>query len=342
MAISFALFLCVFASYAQDTGSLLTHNNLTLRELFRQIEAQTDYNIGYSSRINTNLTVEFDQQSGNVMQIISQALETTPYTYRVIGKYILIIPDNEGVEEVLPSPEIIPEPVPYDVACPETPLCYYCGSLYNNCSCAIPPIIDDHINPFPYPIFEVVENSAQEEEEVIPSPIIRENFPPRFALKTNVLYAATTTINFGVEFRINNHLTLDIASGWNPFSFGSNAGLSHWMIQPTFRYWTREPFVGNFFGFGLMYINFHTGNIQLPFGMMPGLDNHRFHGNAYSVNFQYGHQWRLSPGWGIESTINVGHIFFDYEVIGSQTRYRGATHYFGPTNASLSLIYFFI
>ena len=80
LIVSFSLFLCVFALYAQDTGLSLTNNNLTLHELFRQIQAQTDYNIGHSNRINTNITVELDQQSGDVIQIISQALKATPYT----------------------------------------------------------------------------------------------------------------------------------------------------------------------------------------------------------------------------------------------------------------------
>ena len=247
------------------------------------------------------------------------------------------MPDVVEVVEVFLLPEIIPEPVPYDVEYPEPPLCYYCGGLYDNCSCVIPLLPPP---PPPYTPAPPIEEPKQKVEEITPL-VIRENFPPRFALKTNVLYAATTTINLGVEFRLNNQLTLDIVGGWNPFTFDSNAGLSHWMIQPTFRYWTREPFVGDFFGLSLMYINFNVGNIQLPFGMTPGLDNHRFRGNAYSVSLQYGHQWRLSPRWGIESTINVGHIFFDYEVIGIRTRNKGAIHYFGPTNASLSLIYFF-
>jgi len=53
----------------------------------------------------------------------------------------------------------------------------------------------------------------------------------------------------------------------------------------------------------------------------------------------------LSPRWSIEASINVGYMFLDYQKwgggwcgthIGSETR-----HYFGPTNAGISLIHIF-
>ncbi|MDR0331994.1 MAG: DUF3575 domain-containing protein [Dysgonamonadaceae bacterium] len=166
---------------------------------------------------------------------------------------------------------------------------------------------------------------------------------PRLALKTNLLYGATTTLNLGVEFLLNRYLTLDISGGWNPFTYSNNRKFKHWSIQPTLRYWIQEPFNGHFIGTSLMYSNFNTGGINMPGSILPALENHRFRGDAYSVSFQYGHQWLLSPRWAIETTLNMGYMFLDYrkyecgwcgQRIGSETK-----HYFGPTNAAVSLIY---
>ena len=176
---------------------------------------------------------------------------------------------------------------------------------------------------------------------------------PRFALKTNLLYGATTSLNIGAEFFLNRFLTMDISLGWNPFVHRANVKFAHLMAQPTLRYWIYEPFNGHFLGLSLMYCHFNVSGIRQPynwFGVFPNLalsgdDGYRFRGNAYSVSIQYGHQWVLSPRWAIEASVNVGYIFFDYQrwsggwcgtLQGSSRR-----HYFGPTNAGITLMYIF-
>lgn len=329
------LFLCVTVSYAQDVRVSLTRNNLTLYELFRKIEAQTDFNFGYSNRVNRNATIVLTEQTGTVMQIVSQALQNTPYTFRTFGKYILIVPDVVEVEEVPPPPvreEPVVIPVIIEEVEPEEVVVVYLPE----------PVEEEEVPPPYYPeptepvyIVEVIETPEQE--------VFRGFNPPRLALKTNVLYAATATINLGVEFRLGNHLTLDILGGWNPFVFGNDAGLTHVLIQPTLRYWTRESFSGDFFGFSLLYSDFNIGGVELPFNMTPALGTHRFRGNAFGVSLQYGHLWRLSQRLRIETSLNVGHLFFNYETFesGRDGRKVGSNmrHFFGPTNASISVVY---
>ena len=188
---------------------------------------------------------------------------------------------------------------------------------------------------------------------------------PRFSMKTNLLYAATTTPNIGVEFFLNKWLTLDIAAGWNPFRHRDNRKFAHWSIQPTLRYWIQEPFNGFFVGLSLLYANFNVSGIPQPYNWLngfPGVDDtrnrilgnrlalwgddgYRFRGDAYGASLQFGHQWVLSPRWSIEAFANVGYMFLDYQVweggwcgrqLPSETR-----HYFGLTNAGISLIYIF-
>jgi hypothetical protein len=187
------------------------------------------------------------------------------------------------------------------------------------------------------------KNQTQPQRAFTPYTFLGAEYLPRFAVKTNLLYGATATINLGVEFLLNKHLTLDISGGWNPFIYSNNKKFAHYMVQPTLRYWIQEPFNGHFIGASLIYSNFNVAGIDLPFNIMPALANHRFRGDAYGASFQYGHQWLLSPRWGIETTLNVGYMYLDYqkfecgwcgELIGNEKK-----HYLGPTNASISLIY---
>ena len=171
---------------------------------------------------------------------------------------------------------------------------------------------------------------------------------PRFALKTNLLYGATTSMNIGAEFFLNRFLTLDVSLGWNPFVHRDNRKFAHLMVQPTLRYWIQEPFNGHFFGLSLMYSNFNVSDIRQPynwFGVLSGLRDHRFRGDAYSASIQYGHQWVLSPRWAIEASINAGYVFLDYRKYGSGWcglhLGNNQRHHWGLTNAGITLIYIF-
>ena len=43
-----------------------------------------------------------------------------------------------------------------------------------------------------------------------------------WALKTNLFYDATTTMNLGFETRIAPKWTLDVSANWNPWDFSEN------------------------------------------------------------------------------------------------------------------------
>ena len=102
------------------------------------------------------------------------------------------------------------------------------------------------------------------------------------ALKTNLLYDATTTINLGYEVAINKKTTLDIWVNYNPWTLGhkwvgiEGAGpsfvekrdskIKHLMIQPEVRWWLCEKFNGHFFGAHLHGGVFNVGAVKMPFG----------------------------------------------------------------------------
>lgn len=70
------------------------------------------------------------------------------------------------------------------------------------------------------------------------------SFGQKTAVKTNLLYTATTTPNIGIETRLSNTTSLELVAGYNPWSFGENKKLKHYLIQPEFRWWFCETFNG--------------------------------------------------------------------------------------------------
>lgn len=107
------------------------------------------------------------------------------------------------------------------------------------------------------------------------------------ALKTNLLYDATTTINLGYEVALGRKTTLDIWVNYNPWVLGHKwvglrdeqrlevpgpsasereSKMKHLLIQPEVRWWLCEKFNGHFFGFHLHGGVFNVGALTMPFG----------------------------------------------------------------------------
>lgn len=66
------------------------------------------------------------------------------------------------------------------------------------------------------------------------------------ALKTNLLYWATTTPNLGLEASVGRKHTVQLFYGLNPWKSSSGKSLRHWVLQPEYRYWFCESFNGWF------------------------------------------------------------------------------------------------
>ena len=69
----------------------------------------------------------------------------------------------------------------------------------------------------------------------------------RFAVKSNLLYDITSTINLGVEYKVDCRWTLEMSANYNPWSFSDNKKMKLWMLQPEARYWLCSGFSGHFF-----------------------------------------------------------------------------------------------
>ncbi len=66
------------------------------------------------------------------------------------------------------------------------------------------------------------------------------------AVKTNLLYDATATVNLGAEIGLSPKWTLDLSANYNGWTFNENKKWKHWLAQPEARYWLCERFNGHF------------------------------------------------------------------------------------------------
>ncbi|MDR0866442.1 MAG: DUF3575 domain-containing protein [Candidatus Symbiothrix sp.] len=181
-------------------------------------------------------------------------------------------------------------------------------------------------------LFLFLQGQAQENKTI-------KNTSPVFALSTNLLYDATTSMNLGMEFGLSKRLTLKLPVTYNPWTFEDHKKFKFIFVQPELRWWLCEPFAGHFFGLHAHYAFFNVGGI----GTTDYMETHRFQGDLYGAGVSYGYQFYLAPRWSLEASIGAGFALMDYdkyecETCGSFLGNEKKT-YFGPTQASISLIY---
>lgn len=164
------------------------------------------------------------------------------------------------------------------------------------------------------------------------------HYLPKFAVKTNALYWATTTANLGFEVGLSKKLTLDVSGNYNPWEFSDNKQIKHWLVQPELRYWLCERFYGHFFGLYAHYAEANVSNLNIF-----GLGDYRYQGNIYGAGISYGYQWILNKRWSMEATVGVGYARLNFDkyncgTCGSKIS-KEHKNYFGPTKVALSIIY---
>jgi opacity protein-like surface antigen len=186
-------------------------------------------------------------------------------------------------------------------------------------------------------------------------------FCQNVALKSNLLFDATTTINLGLEYALSDKLTLDIGVNYNPWVFPQkeinsrgeilseyDGKLKHFMVQPELRWWLCEKFNRHFFGVHAHYLNYNVGGLSfLPDGWgdhhNDGIQNKRFEGWGGGTGVSYGYHWLISSRFSFEFTLGVGYTYLKYSKYDcdkcSKELSRSEMHYFGPTKAGITAIF---
>lgn len=160
------------------------------------------------------------------------------------------------------------------------------------------------------------------------------------ALKSNLLYDFTGTLNLGGEIRCGDNHSFSLSVNYNPWEFGENKKMKHILIQPEYRWWLNETFVGSFIGAQAHFAQYNFGGTT-PFTT---IKNNRYQGNLIGCGVTYGHQWALSTFWSLEASVSVGYAHLTYDQYGPAKGdafiRKAHSNYFGPTQIGISFIYF--
>lgn len=176
----------------------------------------------------------------------------------------------------------------------------------------------------------------------------------KVGVKTNTLYWATATPNLGFEFALADRWTVELAGGWNPWTFDTekNIKAKHFLVTPELRYWFCESFNGHFVGINGNYTQFNVGGILIPEAFykvdskgafLDNLQYSRSEGWAAGAGITYGYAWPVSRRWNMEFTFGVGVWYSMYDSY--ETRPCGLFYgsnlskVLGPTDLGLSFIY---
>ena len=135
------------------------------------------------------------------------------------------------------------------------------------------------------------------------------------AVKSNVLYDLTGTFNLGGEIRCDDTHSFNLSVNYNPWNLGENKKMKHILIQPEYRWWLNETFIGSFFGVQAHFAQYNFGGTT-PFTTVK---NNRYQGNLIGCGITYD---KYGPAKG-DALIKKSH-----------------SNYVGPTQLGISFIYF--
>ena len=169
------------------------------------------------------------------------------------------------------------------------------------------------------------------------------------AVKTNLIYDATATVNVGMEVGLAPRWTFDLSGNLNTWSKNEYTKWKHWMVQPEARYWFCDRFSRHFIGAHLLTGAFNFGNIDNNISLFGTdfsvLSDYRYQGYAYGGGLAYGFAFVLSKHLNLELEVGAGYVYLDYEKFECADCGRkvgeGNHHYVGPTKAAINLVYLF-
>ncbi|GHT29101.1 hypothetical protein AGMMS49574_04850 [Bacteroidia bacterium] len=172
-------------------------------------------------------------------------------------------------------------------------------------------------------------------------------YSQKIAVKSNVLYDATGTINVGGEYAINKKMSANLSVNYNGWALKEPQMWKHIMVQPEFRYWLRETYNEHYAGLHLIYSTFDIERMSLP---LFGFDRKHLYrdGTAYGAGVSYGYQLYLTPRLNLEFSLGVGFMNLKYKkYVWTEYPPKDATikipvltrNYIGPTQVGISVVY---
>lgn len=364
------LFLILSFSFiylgAQEEQISITGKQLTIGQVLKQIESQTNYTFAYSkSKFDASKVVTMSRTKSSLKSILTQILAGTKYDYVINNNHIVLIPAkvSEPVDDrksslidaskndissikasVVKTDSFLR--VPAQSLSTEIPIQALKDSI-------ILKIEDGDIEKVGNSVYLIASNGAKIEltgwgdernsgrsKSSFSDNKVFEKRTPLIGIKTNLLYDLTSSVNLGLEFGLTSRNTLDVSVNYNPWTFSDNSKLKHILIQPEWRYWLCESFNKHFIGIHAQYAHYNVGNINI---FNKNILEDRYQGDLYGAGFSYGYQKYLSRRFSLEATIGVGYNYLKYDrydcVKCGALKGKESKNYVGVTKLGLSLIY---
>ena len=170
------------------------------------------------------------------------------------------------------------------------------------------------------------------------------------AIKTNVLYDLTATVNAGIEVGLAPRWTIDLSGNFNAWNLSENQRWKHYLVQPEARYWFCDRFMGHFIGIHAHGGQYNVGglknNISFLGTDLSKLTDNRYQGWFAGGGIAYGYAFVLGRHWNLELELGVGYAYSKYDSFecagcGRKVETGLIHHYVGPTKLALNLVYLF-
>ncbi|MDO4165536.1 MAG: DUF3575 domain-containing protein [Bacteroides sp.] len=168
----------------------------------------------------------------------------------------------------------------------------------------------------------------------------------QFAVRTNLVPIADGALNAGVEYALGRRSTVDLSGMVRPWRRTEKYVNKYWLVQPEYRYWTCQKFNGTYWGAYLNGAQFNVGGKDMPFGLFPWLERHRYEGWLAGVGVSWGYHLMLDRHWNLEFSAGVGYEYIHYRKyetpeVCTPLLEEGHYHYFGLSKLSASIVYVF-
>ncbi len=169
------------------------------------------------------------------------------------------------------------------------------------------------------------------------------------ALKTNLLYDATATVNAGIEIGLAPRWTLDVSGNFNDWTMKDDKRWKHWLAQPEARYWFCDRFSGHFIAVHAVGGQYNFGDWKGPNFLGSDLRKVRdkdYQGWFIGAGIAYGYTWILGRHWNMEGEIGIGYAYTRFDSYscakcGNKIDSDKPHNYVGPTKAAINLVYVF-
>lgn len=305
------------------------------QKTMQEIREQTGYKFVFDIHaFDEKASVNFGKSPLPLSAVLDKLVEGTGQTYALDNKLIILY--ETGVKNAKESQQSVYVEIVGTQGKADSPAVVAPTNAANNKTTAyfIPSKQTDHtIRAFSD---EPKTNYSLTPENRIGSGL----YMPKAAVKTNLLYLATTTLNAGVEFGLAPKWTLDLSAAYNPFQLQKGGINLFWFVQPEARYWFCQRFEKHFIGLHGIYGRFNIGEVDF---LTNTFKNHRYKGWGAGAGLSWGYHLPMSKHWAWEFTVGAGVVYYEYdrfrcyECDDFEGRKTGV--YYGPTKAGISLIF---